>query len=204
MADEEALRKEAVRKRVAGELEADVAQELGRSVRWVRKWLARWRQDPDDPDWARSRSRAPASSPQATPEDVVDQVLAARRGLQEDQRAQRGAAAVAWQLKVMGLDHADIPPARTIQRIISRAGLAEPRRRGGRSYTPRGVPYPCPARDAEPGVLHEADPVGPRWLDGGEKVHSGAIPALASMFGPVVATCLVLGIVARFAALREP
>lgn len=172
MADEEALRKDAVRMRAAGQTEADVAEQLGRSVRWVRKWVARWRQDPDDPDWARSRSRAPDLSPQATPEEIVDQVLAARRKLQEDPRAQRGAAAVAWQLKVMGLPEEQIPPARTIQRIISRAGLAQPRRRSGTSYTPRGVPYPCPAREAGPGELHEADPVGPRWLDGGQKVHS--------------------------------
>jgi transposase len=172
VADEEALRKEAVRMRVAGQTEVEVAEELGRSVRWVRKWLARWRETPDDPDWARSRSRAPGSSPQATNEEIVEQVLAARRKLEEDPRAQRGAAAVAWQLEVMGMPADDIPQARTIQRIISRAGLAQPRRRGGTSYTPRGVPYPCPARDAGPGELHEADPVGPRWLDGGEKVHS--------------------------------
>lgn len=72
----------------------------------------------------------------------------------------------------MGLDRKAIPPARTIERIVARAGLAKPRSSSSRSYQPRGVAYPHPAADAAPGVLHEADPVGPRWLDGAQEVHS--------------------------------
>lgn len=172
MADEEGLRREAVRRRIAGETEAEVAADLGRSQRWVRKWLARYRTDPSRDGWFVSRSRAPKRRPGATPEQVVEQVLEARRKLEDDPRAQRGAAAIAWQLAVMGMAEADIPPARTIERIVSKAGLAKPRRSTGTSYESKGVAYPHPPAQADPGVLHEADPVGPRWLDGGEEVHS--------------------------------
>lgn len=171
MADEEGLRKEAVRRRIAGEPEAAVAEDLGRSTRWVRKWLRRWRQGQRD-GWFESRSRAPNRRPDQTPKRIRDQVIEAREKLEDDPRAQRGATAVAWQLKVMGLDDDQVPPARTIERIISQAGLAKPRRARGDSYESKGVPYPHPASTAGPAVLHEADPVGPRWLDGGQEVHS--------------------------------
>ena len=38
---EEELRKEAVRRRLAGESPTEIAAVLGRTSRWVRKWLAR-------------------------------------------------------------------------------------------------------------------------------------------------------------------
>lgn len=139
MADEEGLRKEAVRRRLAGESEASVADDLGRSGRWVRKWLARFRQGGDD--WFKSASRAPKESPQRTPERVERQVVEARRCLEEDPRAQRGAPSVAWQLHVMGVDEADIPPMRTIERIIARHGLSKPRRTRGQAYESKGLPY---------------------------------------------------------------
>lgn len=170
MADEEGLRRAAVRRYVAGETAREVAEDLGRSSRWVHKWVARFRDGSHR--WFESASRAPESNPERTPEGVVAQVVEARRRLEKDPRAQRGATAVAWQLHVMGVDPDDIPPARTIERIISKAGLAKPRRRVGSRYRAKGVAYPCPAKHAGPGVVHEADPVGPRWLDGGQQVHS--------------------------------
>lgn len=169
MADEEGLRKEAVRRRLAGESEASVADDLGRSGRWVRKWLKRFRQGGDG--WFESASRAPNRSPQATDERIERQVVEARRALEDDPRAQRGAPAVAWQLHVMGVDDEQVPPARTIERIIARHGLSKPRRVRGEAYEPKGLPYPLPAADAAPGVLHEVDPVGPRWLEGAQQVH---------------------------------
>ena len=39
---EEELRQEAVRRRLAGESPSDIASELGRSTRWVRKWVVRY------------------------------------------------------------------------------------------------------------------------------------------------------------------
>ncbi|MGH9381703.1 MAG: hypothetical protein ACRD2Z_13980 [Thermoanaerobaculia bacterium] len=38
---EEELRKEAVRRRLASEATAEIARSLGRSARWVQKWVGR-------------------------------------------------------------------------------------------------------------------------------------------------------------------
>lgn len=172
MADEEGLRRQAVRRRLEGEPESSVAEDLGRSARWVRKWVKRFRESDGDQEWFTGRSRAPRRRPQRTPRRIEQLVVEARDKLEADPRAQRGAPAVAWQLRVMGLDDDEIPPQRTIERVIARAGRSKPRRAGGRRYEPKGVDYPLPARGAAPGELHEADPLGPRWLEGAQRVNS--------------------------------
>lgn len=145
-----------------------------------------------------------------------------------------------------------IPPARTIERVLQRAGVSRPRRRQG-GYVSKGVPYPNPG-NLEPGATHQIDMVGPRHLVGGVGFHAlnlidvgshevgndiievvrppliaasltgiwsqVGIPAVAQFdnhsnfrggiqpawqhFGPVVATCLDLGVTPRFIPLREP
>ena len=47
------LRREAARRRLAGESPRAVARDLGRTRQWVAKWAARY-----DPGWAEGRSRA--------------------------------------------------------------------------------------------------------------------------------------------------
>lgn len=89
MADEQALRREAVRWRLGGERPEEIAAELGRSTRWVRKWVARFRQG--RADWAVGRSRAPARRAQRTAARIEGQVVEARRRLEADPRTQRGA-----------------------------------------------------------------------------------------------------------------
>ena len=44
------LRREAVRRRLAGESPAEIARSLGRSRQWVAKWVRR--QEGGDGDWA--------------------------------------------------------------------------------------------------------------------------------------------------------
>lgn len=56
---EERARREAVARVLAGQPTAKVAADLGRSDRWVRKWVARF--DPSETGWAADRSRAPAT-----------------------------------------------------------------------------------------------------------------------------------------------
>ena len=51
------LRREAARRRLAGESPELIARDLGRTRQWVAKWAARY--DPADPGWAAGRSRAP-------------------------------------------------------------------------------------------------------------------------------------------------
>jgi putative transposase len=247
---EEELRKEAVRRRQAGESAEEVAVALGRTSRWVRKWSARAETETDNQSWATDRSRAPHNSPTRTAADVRQSIIDARARLVANPRGQYGPLAVAWELRRMGVD--PIPPRWTIERVINAEGLARPRRRQA-GYVPKGVPYPTRI-DPEPGTTHQIDMVGPRHLDGAIEFHAlnlidvgshaagseiltsprpvlvaagmadmwttlgvpavaqfdnhsnfrGAIPPAWSHFGPVVATCLDLDVIARFVPLREP
>lgn len=248
--DEMELRREAVRRHRAGETTERVADALGRTDRWVRKWTARADAAAAGEDWAQSRSRAPKHSPTRTPEELRNQVLQARAKLEANPMSQYGALAIAWELHNLGID--PVPEVWTINRILADAGVTRPRGRTP-GYRSKGVPYPHPATNG-PGEYHQADLVGPRHLDGGIAFHvfnlidvgthtvaseiidvlrptsiaaslatiwsragipkvaqfdnhsnlRGAIPPRARTFGPVVATCLDLGVVARFAPLREP
>jgi transposase len=124
---EEELRKEAVRRRRLGENAEDIAVSLGRTSRSVRKWAARADEGLADDPWAQSRSRAPLSSPSRTSDDLRQLIIDARQRLAADPRGQYGALAVAWQLRRMGVD--PVPNRWTIERVITAAGLAKPRRR---------------------------------------------------------------------------
>lgn len=75
-------------------------------------------------------------------------------------RAQYGALAIQWELRRLGVD--PIPPARTIERVLARAGVVRPKRRSA-GYVSKGVPYPTPV-DIEPGTTHQIDMIGPRHL----------------------------------------
>lgn len=246
---EEELRREAVRRRLAGEGPEEIAAALRRTSRWVRKWVAR-HEESSEGDWARDRSRAPQRSPKRTSDELADQVLSARERLVANPRAQYGALAVQWELRRLGVE--PIPPSRTIERVLQRAGVSRPRRRSPR-YESKGVPYPAPA-GAEPGLTHQVDLIGPRHLFGGVEFHAmnlidvgsheaandilevvrppllaaslaciwskvgvpvvaqfdnhanfrGGIQPAYQNFGPVVATCLDLGVTPRFIPLREP
>lgn len=165
---EEELRQEAVRRRLAGESSAEIAQDLGRTARWVRKWVARYDEQSAEGDWAQSRSRAPHTSPSRTPADVEGQILLAWERLVANPRAQYGSLAIQWELRRLGID--PIPPSRTIERVLTHAGVSRPRRRQG-GYVSKGVPYPAPV-SVEPGATHQIDMVGPRHLFGAAKFHA--------------------------------
>lgn len=247
---EERLRREAVRRRLAGEGPEEIAAALGRTSRWVRKWVARHAEESGQDTWAQSRSRAPHTSPTRTPDELARQILAARERLVANPRAQYGSLAIQWELRRLGVE--PIPPSRTIERVLQRAGVSRPRRRSPR-YESKGVPYPAPVV-VGPGDIHQIDLIGPRHLLGGVEFHAlnlidvgsheaandilevvrppllaaslasvwsrMGVPAVAQLdnhanfrggiqpayqhFGPVVATCLDLGVTPRFIPLREP
>jgi len=246
---EEELRQEAVRRRLGGESAAEIAVSLGRSARWVRKWTSR-HAEYDTDDWNQSRSRAPRSSPSRTSNELTGQILGARDRLVANPRAQYGALAIQWELRRLGV--VEVPPARTIEHVLARAGVTRPRRRAA-GYVSKHVPYPAPVT-VKPGELHQIDMVGPRHLLGSPAFHAlnlidvgshlvgneiitelrppllakalvgiwdrVGVPTIAQFdnhanfrggiqpnwqyFGPIVATCLDLGIVPRFIPLREP
>jgi putative transposase len=135
------LRREAARRRLAGESPRAIARDLGRTRQWVAKWAARY--DPLDPAWAEGRSRAPKRVVNRTAAGVEAQVLEMRKRLEENPWAQVGAPAIAWELSKLG---AVVPPERTIEEILERAGVtkAPPRSEwGGRPVWLRA----CPASD---------------------------------------------------------
>lgn len=158
------LREEAVRRHLAGEPATEIARSLGRSARWVQKWVRRY--DPEEEAWARGAKRGPERAANRTPKQVEARVLAVRKRLAEHPWAQIGAPAIAWELSKLG---AEVPPERTIERILQRAGATE--RSRGRRRQPKGIPYPeLPAERV--GEIHEADLVGPRYLDGGLRFYA--------------------------------
>jgi hypothetical protein len=162
---EAALRVEAARRRLAGESPETIAADLGRTRQWVAKWAARF--DPHDPSWARGRSRAPKRVANRTSEDVEARVLAVRARLSENPWAQLGAEAIAWELEKLG---GAVPPVRTIEEILSRAGVTR-KGRTNRRRTSKGLPYPAPAAK-QAGDVVQADLIGPRHLDGGVRFHA--------------------------------
>ncbi|HYV01123.1 MAG TPA: integrase core domain-containing protein [Actinomycetota bacterium] len=158
--DEIGLRKDAVARVLSGEPAGKVAVELGRTERWVRKWVGRY--DPADDGWAEERSRAPHVQPRRTPAGVERLVLEVRDRLMADPWAQVGAVAIAWELEKLGITP---PEVWTIDRILRRAEV--PRRRARALYVPKGTPYPVHSALPAPGAVHQADLVGPRHLEGG-------------------------------------
>ncbi len=158
------LRREAARRRLAGESPEVIARELGRTRQWVAKWAGRY--DPHDAAWARGRSRAPKRVRRRTAADVQAQVLEVRGRLEANPWAQVGAPAIAWELEKLG---ARVPPQRTIERILGRAG-ATGRTRAGRRAS-KAVAYPAPIAEGA-GEVVQVDLVGPRHLDGGVRFHA--------------------------------
>src|SRR5438876_8273216 len=162
---EVALRREAARRRLAGESPELIAQDLGRTRQWVAKWAARY--DPHDASWADGRSRAPRRVANRTSEAVEAQVLAVRARLAENPWAQVGAEAIAWELEKLGVP---VPPVRTIEEILKRAGVTRTGR-ASRRRTSKGLPYPAPEA-RRPGDVVQADLLGPRHLEGGVRFHA--------------------------------
>jgi len=159
-----AARREAARRRLAGESPQLIARDLGRTRHWVAKWAARY--DPHDASWATGRSRAPKRVANRTAAGVEAQVLEVRGRLEANPWAQVGAPAIAWELEKLG---AVVPPQRTIEEILQRAGATRRERHGRRAA--KGIAYPAPAAQ-RPGEVAQVDLLGPRHLDGGVRFHA--------------------------------
>ena len=162
---EQELRREAVRRRLAGESPEEIARSLGRTRQWVAKWVRR--HEAGGEEWAAGEKRGPVRAPHRTSPELEAQVLSVRGRLVANPWAQVGADAVAWELEKLGVEP---PPRRTIERILARGGATGVRNGGGRR-APKGVPYPTVAVE-QPDEFHEADLVGPRHLRGGVHFHA--------------------------------
>jgi transposase InsO family protein len=110
--------------------QAEAARRYGMSEGWVSKLMARRRAEGDAA--FEPKSRRPVTSPNATPEPVVDRVLALRKQLVES-GLDAGAETIAWHLQ----HHHDVVLSRaTVNRILARAGAVtpEPAKRPRSSY----------------------------------------------------------------------
>ncbi len=159
--EEQQRRIHAIKRFLQGEKISAICKALERSRRWFYYWLRRY--DPSSPVWAQNRCRAPKRVPRKTPEVVERLVCEIRKRLAATKYAQKGALAIQWQLRQLGIQ--PLPTIWTINRILKRQGLVvKP------TYQPRGKPYPALAAQ-QPNDVHQLDLVGPRYLQGGGRFY---------------------------------
>lgn len=150
-------RASAVQQYMAGEDVESICASLGRSHRWLYKWLAR--HIPDDSTWYEDLSRRPLISPHRTPAEI-EQIVELVRSSLYNKDLFCGGQAIRWEMEDMNVQ--PLPSTRTIERILCRRELTH--RRTGR-YTPKGKKYPAlPA--CFPNQTHQLDLVGPCYLKG--------------------------------------
>ncbi len=123
---EQEWRREAIRRRLAGEHRCDICADLEHSPSWFSKWWAAY-QDQPQCDFA-DRPRAPHTSPQQISDEMVQTIVSIRRALEtaatpETRYGLIGPRAIQTQLEALRLE----PPSRaTIQRILQAHGLTHP------------------------------------------------------------------------------
>jgi transposase InsO family protein len=153
----------AVARYFAGEDPARICASLGKTTRWLYKWVAR--HTPEDPAWVNDQSRQPLSSPSRTPVEIEAIVEMVRLSLY-NKGLFCGNQAIQWELRDMAVH--PVPSLSTIGRILRRRELTH--RRTGR-YIPKGKKYPeLPA--AAPNQTHQVDLVGPCYLTGPIRFYS--------------------------------
>jgi transposase InsO family protein len=153
----------AVQRYFAGENPESICVSLGKTKRWLYKWVSR--QTSEDPAWFEDQSRRPISSPNRTPVEIEKIVEMVRLNLYNKDLF-CGNQAIQWEMNDMEVQ--PIPSLSTIGRILRRRELTH--RRTGR-YTPKGKKYPeLPSR--EPNQTHQVDMVGPCYLAGPIKFYS--------------------------------
>jgi putative transposase len=123
---EQELRREAIRRRLAGEQRHAICQDLDRSPRWFSKWWAAYQQNPQM-DFA-DGSRAPCAHPGQTPDKLIRAIVSIRRTLEaaatpETRYGLIGPRAIQGQLEHLKLP---VPSTATIQRILQAEGLTHP------------------------------------------------------------------------------
>jgi hypothetical protein len=111
--NEQALRREAIRRRLSGEQRRDICQDLGRSTRWFDKWWSEFRSDPHT-DLA-DHSRAPLTVWSIATPALEQVVIELRRAFESATHGLIGARAI-WG-KLIELNVQPLPSEATIQRL---------------------------------------------------------------------------------------
>lgn len=163
---EQALRREAIQRRLQGESRCDICRDLERSTSWFDKWWAEYRGDPYT-DFA-DHSRAPRHSPHQIPAHVEQAVVSVRETLEAAQTPDTkygliGAPTVRGQLERLGIEPLPSNPA--IQRIMARHDQTHPVGAGSHSaYYPWPVAWTVNA-------IHATDIIT-RYVHGGEEIDN--------------------------------
>ncbi len=124
---EQALRREAIRRRLQGEARCDICRDLKRSPRWFNKWWREYQANPQT-DLA-DHSRAPHTLPHRLPPNVVQAVVNIRRTLEAAQTPQTRYGLVGHrtiQGRLIELAVKPVPSLPSIQRILQRQALTHP------------------------------------------------------------------------------
>ncbi len=143
---------------------AVAAQRVGRSRRWLSKWLRRARAGESLED----RSRVSSTSFTASDDGIEDVVLEYRQGLEDDPVASVGGVAILAAMERDGLT--GLPSVRRIERIVTDSGRSRPKTpKPSRSTAPV---LPLPKVAPRPGVWQQTDWVQDRYLKGGIRYNS--------------------------------
>ena len=175
MANEEALRKQALELHQQGKKVAVIARELGRTRQWVHKWINRY--DAQSDNWCSSHSHAPRTR-QTISSMLEEKVLETRHSLANSPYLESGAYAIWHHMKEQG---ANPPSVATINRILRKHGLTRKKVK----YQKSGIEYPEIPEDTQ--IM---DLIGPRYLRGGQRYylltiisndtrHAGVYPILS-------------------------
>jgi len=163
---EQALRQEAIRRRLEGERRCDICRDLDRSTRWFSKWWHEFQGDPQT-DLA-DHSRAPQTSPQKVPERVVQAIIHTRQTLEAAATADTrygliGPRAILGRLREVKVH--PLPSLTSIQRVLHQADLTHPTGAGqARAYYPWPVPWGVNAIQATDIIT--------RYVRGGEAIEN--------------------------------
>ena len=177
---EEALRNEAINRRLVGERRCDICRALGRTTAWFDKWWARYRRY--GRAGLKSRSRAPKHVHNKMAPEVEEAIVRIRKVLEERtdpelKYAFIGAPTIRTELKRTHLR--PLPSVRAIERALQRRELTRARRK--RKHLNEPTAY-CPLPVAQgPNDVHAIDIVT-RHLLGGERICSFHLLDLASHY----------------------
>lgn len=155
----EKLRKEAIRRHLAGESITIICHKLNVSRKWFYKWWNRYKSGNEF--WFQDKPKLPKKIPNKINTTMEQLIISIRDELEKTKYAQKGASAIAWQIQKLG--HTP-PPYWTINRVLKRNSRIKTKpckkvKKGNFSY-----PYFTEAY--YPGHIHQADLIGPRYIKG--------------------------------------
>jgi len=167
------LRLRAVELAGTGWESAAIGRELGRSPRWVRKWVDRY--ETDGETGLEDRSRRPKRSPNRIEDSVRDEILRIRSVLKEHRHGNVGAETIQSRMQRERIV-SDVPSVASINRVLKDADVTRTYRKKRRS-TKSVLGIPDVARA---GIWQQADWIQDLWLTGGIKYNSIQISDVGS------------------------